>query len=253
MTMFGSQERGTTLSNFPDKCIQSLCENWWIKTDKPRKANWYLGEALVRHACEEPYVLEREGRSPTQSGNHSIAYFRMTTLKNTNTQSEITNLPIAVVPHYPNELLAIHRAKRRPVLILATPGTTVEKELRQGNSRTKFAPVYLVAPYYSAEGEGIREGFKPEFINRVRALNYTQFFWDHLPHDRGHSSVLRLDHIQPVEPGVNNLVPLPWMLSEEAQMVMKEAVMLHLCHHAPEEDGIWATAKQVLSEYPLSS
>ena len=242
-----------TLSKFPDKCIQSLCENWWVKTDKPRKTNWCLAEALVRHVSEEPYVLEREGRSQTQSGNHSVAYFRLTTLKNANSSSEVTNLPIAAVPHYTGEHLAIHRAKRRPVLILATTGTPVESEMRQGSSRAKFAPVYLVAPYYSAEGEGLREGFKAEFINRVRALSYTQFFWDSLPHERGHSSVLRLDHIQPVEPCVSNLTPLGWELSAEAQAVIKEAVMLHLCHHAPETEGIWATAKQLLADFPHSS
>lgn len=241
-----------THSNFPENCIQSLCTDWWIKTDKPRKSSWYLAEALVRHVAQEPYILEREGRDPKQPGDHSVAFFRMTTLKNANSSAEITNLPIAAVPHYAGELLAIHRAKRRPVLILATTGTPVENEMRQGNSRVKFAPVYLVAPFYSADGAGIREGFQAEFISRVQGLNYTQFFWDYLPHERGHSSVLRLDHIQPVEPCISNLIPYPWMLSEEAQAVIKEAVMLHLCNHEPEKDGIWSTAKQLLAEYPLS-
>lgn len=253
MMLYGNQEHDMTQNKFPDKCIQSLCSDWWVKTDKPQKKIWHLGEALVRHTPEEPYVLEREGRSPTQSDNHSIARFRLTTLKNANSSSEITNLPIAAVPHYPGELLAIHRAKRRPVLIIATTGTPVEQEMRQGSSRAKFAPVYLVAPYYSAGGEGIREGFKIEFLDRVRALNYTQFFWDFLPHERGHSSVLRLDHIQPVEPCASNLKPFPWMLSEEAQEVVKEAIILHLCHNKPKDDGIWATARKVLSDYPLSS
>ncbi len=241
-----------THSKFPDNCVQSLCGDWWVQAQKPRKASWCLAEALVRHVSEEPYVLEREGRSQTQSGNHSIAYFRMTTLKNAKSTPEVTNLPIAAVPHYPGEHLAIHRAKRRPVLILASTGTPVENEMRKDHSRAKFAPVYLVAPYYSAEGEGLREGFMPEFINRVRALNYTQFFWDSLPHERGHSSVLRLDHIQPIEPCVSNLQSFGWELSEEAQAVIKEAVMQHLCNQTPEKDGIWATAKQLLAEFPLS-
>lgn len=242
-----------THSNFPENCIQSICGDWWVKTDKPRKDSWYLAEALVRHVAEEPYILERQGRSPNQPGNHSTAFFKMTTLKNANSPSEIINLPLAAVPHYAGEYLAIHRAKRRPVLILATTGTPVEQELRQGSSRTKFSPVYLVAPFYSADGEGIREGFKTEFLNRVRSLNYTQFFWDYLPHERGHSSVLRLDHIQPVEPSISNLTPFPWMLSESAQAVLMEAVMLHLCNQEPDKDGIWATAKQLLAEFPLHS
>lgn len=240
-----------TLNKFPDNCIQSLCGDWWVKADKPRKARWHLAEALVRHVSEEPYILERAGRSSMQPGNHSIAYFKLTTLKNARAPHEVTNLPIAAVPHYTGETLAIHRAKRRPVLIIATTGTPVEQGLRQDCSRSKFAPVYIVAPYYSAEGEGIREGFKAEFINRVRALNYSQFFWDNLPHERGHSSVLRLDHIQPVEPCISNLAPLPWVLSDEAQVIIKEVVMLHLCHIAPEKDSIWSTAKQLLSDFPL--
>ncbi len=243
-----------TQHSYPDNSVQTLCSNWWIKQEKPRRDVWCLAEAHVRHLSGIPYVLESIGRDKDKahSGNHSIAHFNLTTLKNTHSSPEITNLPIAAVPHYPGEVLTVLRAKRRPVLILANSGTAVEEHLRQNSSRSKFGPVYLVAPYYSAESNGIREGFKPEFVNRVRSLNYTQFFWDYLPHQRGHSSILRLDHIQPIEPDICSLVALPWKLSDEAQEVMKEAIQLHLCGSPPDKDGIWATAKQMLAEFPCS-
>ena len=239
--------------SYPHNCIQALCLAWWQKLDKPKREPWCLADAYMRHVAETPYVLEPVGRGGTHAGDHSVAHFNLTTMQKSKSPPEATNLPIAAVPHYPGETLTVNRGKRRPVLILAGPGSTVEERLRQGASRAKFSPVYLAAPYYSTDSGGVREGFKPEFVQRVKSLQYTQFFWDYLPHDRGHSVILRLDHIQPIEPDVSNLQPLPWALSEEAQEVMKEAVLLHLSGLSPEADGIWDTARQELAKFPIST
>ena len=237
--------------DYPLDCVQPLCTAWWEKLDKPKRAAWCLAEAHVRHVAETPYILEPVGRGGSHAGDHSVAHFTLTTLNRATSAPEITNLPIAAVPHYPGEILTVGRGKRRPVLILADPGTAVEESLRQGASRAKFAPVYLVAPYYSADSGGIREGFKPEFVRRVRSLQYTQFFWDNLPHERGHHSILRLDHIQPIEPDVSSLRPLPWILSEEAQAVLTDAIRLHLSGLPPEPDSIWNIARQELAKFPI--
>ncbi|SCM69911.1 hypothetical protein [Desulfovibrio sp. 86] len=237
--------------DYPIDCVQPLCTSWWEKRDNLKRTAWCLAEAHVRHVGETPYVLEPVGRGGSHAGDHSVAHFKMTAFDNAKSVPEITNLPIAAVPCFPGEILTVGRGKRRPVLILAGPGTAVEEHLRQKASRAKFAPVYLVAPYYSVDSGGIREGFKPEFVQRVRSLQYTQFFWDSLPHERGHSAILRLDHIQPIEPSVASLRPLPWILSEEAQTVLTDAIRLHLSGLPPEQDSIWNIARQELAKYPI--
>ena len=238
---------------YPDNCVQALCTAWWKQIEKARRQPWCLAEALVRHTSEVPYVLERGERCKEHSGDHSVAYYRLTALDKTNSAPEESNLPIAAIPHTPGERLMLHRGKRRPVLILAGPGTAVEEHLRENSSKQKFCPVYLVAPFYSADSGGVREGFKPAFVDRVKALCYTQFFWDHLPHKNGHASILRLDHIQPVEPASCNLTALPWKLSEEAQEFMREALYLHLNGTPPEPNGIWDTARKLLANFPVAT
>jgi hypothetical protein len=95
-------------------------------------------------------VLVSEGRAePTV---HETAAFRIAPLDFRNPPAG-ARLPVAGLPHYPDELRTVHRAKRRPVLVLSTGGDEVSEELRKGSPRHQTSPTLLVALYWLGRGE----------------------------------------------------------------------------------------------------
>ena len=59
-------------------------------------------------------------------------------------------------------------------------------------------PTILVAPYYSAVKKGVSKWYEP-FVDRIKRCEYPQYLWDTLPvQSSQESSILRLDHIQPI-------------------------------------------------------
>jgi hypothetical protein len=114
------------------------------------------------------------------------------------------------------------RGKVRPVIVLSTGGDEVRKEHRTGAARWQSSPTLLVAPFYGADQDGSRGGWRPEFVQRIRRCEYPQYIWDRLPLSNVSESILRLDHIQPIGHHENSFDWTPHCLSDEALRIVDE-------------------------------
>ncbi len=55
-----------------------------------------------------------------------------------------------------------------------------------------------MAPYYGVLKNGSSKRYEP-FVERIKCCEYPQYIWDILPvHSATDSSILRLDHMQPI-------------------------------------------------------
>lgn len=183
---------------YPDVCIQSVLasDDWWRRDTSATLCRGSLIFAFSPHIDQVPYTFEPIGRTnPTQ---HHKAEVRVSPLRVDQLLQKAT-LPVAAMTLHDGEVWAAYRAKKRPCLVIGEVGLPVEKNLTLGKPNHATAPTILVAPYYGVDRNGLRSGYRPEFVERVRHLEYPQFMWDRLPFDGAtEESILRLDHLQPV-------------------------------------------------------
>jgi hypothetical protein len=184
------------MSAFPDDTVQGLVGAWWHKASTTEIRRGRLVWAFTAHVDQQPYELVLEGRSSPTS--HADCVYRMQQL-DLSAPVRAPALPIAGLPHYPGERRVVYRGKRRPMLVVSTGGHDVPPALRQGTGKAQSGPTLLVAPYYGVDQDGSRAGWRPDFVERIRACEYPQYVWDQLPLDgRTSASILRLDHICPI-------------------------------------------------------
>jgi hypothetical protein len=230
---------------YPEDSVQSLVSSWWNTRQTDDICRGRLAWVFLPHVDQQPLVLAPEGRSsPT---DHTRALFTVQTLKTRNPPRS-TGLPVAGMPSFEGEVRTVHRAKRRPALILSIGGQPVSRPLRTGSARWQTNPTVLVAPYYGIDPSGSRGGWKPEFVERIRRCEYPQYIWDKLPIGGSTSeSVLRLDHLQPVGNHKDSFEVSPYCLSEEALMIVDEW-LLWLLTGSLDENGTLYTIRQGLLE-----
>ena len=233
---------------FPDDCIQYLAASWWEEVTPPKRERWRLVNVYVRHITAAPYEVVLTGRR--EARDHSGADLTVGAFR-ADQRQPMTPLPIAAIPNYPQERFTLNRGKMRPALIIATPGTTIDRAVRSDIPKAHYTPTYIVAPYYTAEPTGSQAGVPQEFIRQVKRCEFTQCFWDMLPLTKGHpGSILRLDQIQAVEPDINSLKATEWMLSEEAQGIVHEMLLRHLTQIELDPDGPAAVAVDAIKSRP---
>lgn len=119
------------------------------------------------------------------------------------------------------EFIAI-KAKPRPVILLQPPDPSL-LGIKKGTYPAKIArhlcPVVLI---YSAVNEVGDSKFPPEFVERVRQLEYRQFMFLPKGGPLTVDSIARLDEIQSV--AVNQLEPAEFALSPDVCKVLKSQV-----------------------------
>jgi hypothetical protein len=191
---------------------------------------------------QHPFILVAAGRS--EPAEHKSANYRFEPLQGGNLP-EGAKLPVAGLPHYPGEARLVLRAKRRPVLVLSTGGTEVPKPLRVGAARYQTNPTLIAAPYYGADQGGSSGGWKPEFVQRIRRCEYSQYIWDKLPLSGRDESILRLDHLQPVGRHGSSYELTDFELHEEALGVVDEYLSWFLMGGLPSE-GIVDDVRKIL-------
>ncbi len=210
------------MGDWPDDSVQGLVDfDWWVPCPEPKKlTRGQLVRAFIPHADQTPYRLVPEGRNePTDHRNVRFT-IEATKIGDPNRHSR---LPVAALPSLPpGEVYAVYRAKVRPCLIISTGGPIPPKE--SGVAPWVTFPTIAVAPYFGADQDGGRGGWRPDFIERIRHAEYPQYVWDKLPlGGRGPAeSVLRLDQAQPIGRHYNSIEPLPWMLSDDALALVDE-------------------------------
>lgn len=209
---------------FPDDCIQSIVSTdpakWWVPNEARALTRGALIVSFVPHVDQVPYTFEPVGR--TVATEHKHAEVRVTPLK-VDQPLKQTDLPVSAMPLHGNEVWAAFRAKKRPCLVLAERGPTVDAALTKGMPKYSSAPTMLVAPYYGAS-QGGRAGFNPVFVERIRHCVYPQFVWDLLPGDGGQASILRLDQMQPIGSHHHSYKVCSHRLSSEALSILDALV-----------------------------
>jgi hypothetical protein len=140
-------------------------------------------------------------------------------------EQQTNKLPIAALPVYPGEELAVYRVKKRPLVIISIGGDEIPRELCRDKPKWQTYPTILVAPFYGRDESGGRAGFSEEFVKRVRSCEYPHYMWDILPiSGTTVESILRLDQIQPLGRAFELCEFCDCCLSEEALIILDEWV-----------------------------
>lgn len=216
--MFGNRRDAVT-QKYPEDSVQHYCLPWWIRTDHRQVQRGRLLWAFVPHIDQHPFILVAEGRS--EATEHGSADYRFEPLRGSNLPIG-ARLPVAGLPEYPGEVRLVYRAKRRPVLVLATGGTDIPKALRTGAARYQTNQTLLAAPYYGADQGGATGGWKPELVARIRRCEYPQYMWDKLPLKGRDESILRLDHLQPIGKHGESYELTEFQLTDDALQIIDD-------------------------------
>jgi hypothetical protein len=130
---------------------------------------------------------------------------------------------VAPLPQFPGETSAVYRTKKRPALIVHAGCSEIPSDLRKNKPKSHTDPCILVAPFFTADPGGVRAGYTPAFVERVRRCEYQQFFWDTLPGSKsGSDSIMRLDHTQPVGRDHSVVEVTNYKLSDLALEIMEQ-------------------------------
>jgi len=202
----------------------------------------------VTHLDPIPRILDVERADPQE---HYATKFSIRNMTDGDFKKK-TRLPIKALSLRETEELVIHRAKRRPAIIISGETTIFDdvKSLLQQMGRKHLQEENLiVAPLYSVESGDHEGGFPPVMVARIRALMYKQFLFC----PRGNSpltadSIMRLDRLHAVTPNYPAYIPEPHSLSIEALGVLM--AMLCSLFGAKEEPEFKALKDLVFESLP---
>jgi hypothetical protein len=221
---------------------------WWTTDEVLTLKRGRLIWVFVPHVSQEPTQLFIQGRA-ADATDHTKAQFELGPLRINHNPVATPGLPVAAVPSYSGEVLAVYRAKKRPAVVLSTGGTEVPSTLRAGSARWQSAPSLLVIPSYGTEQDGTRGGWPADFVRRIQLCEFPQYVLDWLPISRsGAPSVLRLDHIQPVGLHYISYELTPWVLSDPALEVLDDWLQWLQTGFLP-ADGVLHMAKEYFSDF----
>ena len=202
----------------------------------------------VTHLDPVPRILDVERADPQE---HHATKFSIRNMTDGDFKKK-TRLPLKALSLRETEELVIHRAKRRPAIIISGETTIFDdvKSLLQQMGRKHLQEENLiVAPLYSVESGDHEGGFPPVMVARIRALMYKQFFFC----PRGNSpliedSIIRLDRLHAVVPNFPAYIPEPYSLSADALGVLM--AMLRSLFGAKEEPEFEALKELVFESLP---
>jgi len=183
----------------------SICDFCYQEYPSTERLNFHPGQiysALICYPADRPQVLTVENYDPKEE--------RVPLLLANYSAKQPPHYPVASLGLENDEVLAVHKAKKRPVIILGS----IAAEWLVGKNPQKL---YLCAPIFS-----FKQLHSQEFVLRVQAFCYPNLFYlpfasPGLPDE----SAVRFELIQPVQRGA--LQPwtsypkgLPLALSEDA-------------------------------------
>lgn len=229
---------------YPKDCVQQLVkpDEWWIKSDSKIPGRGALVTAFVPYVEQETYGFEPLGRK--EASQHDSAKIKVAPLR-VGQPLKRTELPVAAMPLHKGEVFAAYRAKMRPCLVVGSVSPSVDKSLTRRKPKHSTAPTILIAPFYGVEQDGQRAGYTPQFIERVRHLEYPQFLWDKLPPDNL-DSLLRLDQLQPIGTGYGSYKLTGYRLGRDALEIVDELFQWLIWNKLP-EDGLIAMFQKELT------
>jgi hypothetical protein len=202
----------------------------------------------VTHLDTIPRILDVERADPQE---HYATKFSIRNMTDGDFKKK-TRLPIKALSLRETEELVIHRAKRRPAVIISGETTIfddLKTLLRQMGRKHLQEESLIVAPLYSVESGDHEGGFPPIMVARIRALMYKQFFF--CPKENSPltaDSIMRLDRLHAIFPKHPAYIPEPYSLSAEALGVLMS--MLRSLFGAKEEPEFKALKELVFNSLP---
>jgi hypothetical protein len=235
---------------YPDDCIQSVVGgDWWLKNEDRTLCRGALIVAFSPHVDQVPYSFEPVGRK--EADRHSDAVVKVSPLK-VDQPLQQADLPVAAMTLHHGEVWAAYRAKKRPCIVVGMPGARVDKLLVRGTANSATAPTMLVVPSYGVQRNTNRAGYPPEFVERVRHLEYAQFLWDKLPEsDDTPESIIRLDHLQPVGTHYSSFKITGWKLGNAGLNVIDDLLSLLMQGGVP-ADSLVNMYRELIKEYVVA-
>jgi hypothetical protein len=224
---------------YPENSIQAFVDQWWIIDNDKSYERGRLIQAYLPHIDQISYQLIATGRKePT---DHHCAHVKIEPLNIKKKPPKKSILPVAALPIYKNEIFLVNRAKKRPAIIISGWGHDIDKRLTLGKPKWQTAPNIIVAPYYGVDEGGERAGFSDEFISRVQSCEYSQFFWDKLPFERGTTeSILKINNLQPVGFHHNNIEMTDYRLSKDAMEILLNSWLNWFIHGYLDKESVLA-------------
>ncbi len=149
------------------------------------------------------------------------------------------SLPFSSPPLKTNEEFIGLKAKPRPVILIQPPDPALLAVKKAGYAGTvvrHLCPVLLV---YSAEDDAGNSKFDPEFLERIRRLEYRQFLFLPKGGPLTVDSIARLDEVQSV--AENQLEPTKFALSKEICDILRSQVSYFFTGLSGKEFGDWAS------------
>ncbi len=204
---------------YPDDSVQHYVSEWWIGEESRTLQRGRLVKAFVPYFGLELRRMVLEGRAEARA--HERALFRVEPFA-MGQPLPPGDLPVAGMPRARGEDYFAVKGKYRPALVISAGGPDLPPELRVGIPRRHTLPAVLLAPYFGADRDGTRGGYKPEFVERVRRAEYPHFCWDQLPIAGPKESLLRLDYTFPIPREFGAFELLPFRLSAEALAIMDD-------------------------------
>lgn len=145
----------------------------------------------------------------------------------------LTNPPLTTT----EEFLVI-RAKHRPVLLIQPPDPALLKISKGPFSGQIVRHQATVALFYSVEDAAGDAKFQPEFLERVRRLEYKQFMFFKKSGPLALDSLLRLDCVQSIQEG--QLKPAGFAVSPDLCDVLKSQITFYQTGLSAEIFAGWA-------------
>jgi hypothetical protein len=146
--------------------------------------------------------------------------------------------PYSSPPLKSNEEFIALKAKPRPVILLQPPDPSLLEIKTAGYSAKVVRHLCPVALIYSAEDEAGNSKFAPDFLNRVRRLEYGQFLFLPQGNPMHVDSIARLDEIQSV--AENQLSATGFSLCEDVREILRSQVSFFLTGLSGVEFAGWA-------------
>jgi len=229
---------------YPDECVQQLlgCK-WWIEDESAKLQRGSLITACLPQVTQVPWRIVPIGR-PEDPREHGQATVRIEPF-HISSAPVGASLPVAVFPGYPGGEFLVLRSKKRPAVVIATPGNEIPVPLQRGGAKWQYAPTLLVAPYFGAAATESRAGWSPALVERIRKCEYPQYVWDILPGHKGEESILRLDHLQPVGDSASSITIEPFRMSDDATRVLDDWLWWYFTG-TYDKDGEIAVARSCL-------
>ena len=202
-----------------------------------RIGQFFWAPSLFLFGERQPYLLRSDYIESRRDYHYRVEPFRQSEFNSPGTINHTLRIR-------PDERPLIIGAKRRPVIIISRDASMWT------DSHRKQEDCFLVAPVYSFGGNEAKLPYSRNFIERVKAYEYWQFFYlPALTTARIREGFVSFDRIQAVHKSLLQHIPL--MLSDDIQGLLQSWIRVYLGEELSDVDSLLAAYRtQAIANLP---